>query len=98
VKRLPHLIAAIAAGLFCTTASAQLYPAKPFRIIVPIAAGGVTDILTRIPGQRLTTMWGQQVIVDNRHGGGSNVAIETAAWRPPTATRSSWLDRRLRPT
>src|SRR4029079_10481119 len=49
---------------------------------VPIGTGGVTDILTRILSQRLTTLWSQQVIVDNRPGGGSNVGIEAAARAP----------------
>src|SRR4029079_12661728 len=49
---------------------------------VPIGTGGVTDILTRILSQRLTTLWSQQVIVDNRPGGGSNVGIEAAAKAP----------------
>jgi len=82
MKRAPQLIAVIGMALICTAPGAQTYPSKPVRIIVPIGAGGVTDILTRILGQRLTTIWGQPVLVDNRPGGGSNVGIEVAAKAP----------------
>jgi tripartite-type tricarboxylate transporter receptor subunit TctC len=61
---------------------AQPYPQRPVRFIVPVSAGGATDILTRTLAQRLTTVWGQQVIVDNRPGGGSNVGFEAAAQAP----------------
>src|SRR5262245_32344033 len=72
----------IGIALLCSAASAQPYPSRPVRIIVPIGTGGVTDILTRILGQRLTAIWSQQVLVDNRPGGGSNVGIELAARAP----------------
>ena len=60
-------------------AHAQRYPAKAVRIIVPVAPGGATDIVTRTLGQRLAAVWGQQVLVDNRPGGGSNVGFEAAS-------------------
>jgi tripartite-type tricarboxylate transporter receptor subunit TctC len=82
MKRVPQLIAVIVMALLCTAPGAQPYPSKPVRIIVPIGTGGVTDILTRILSQRLSTIWSQQVIVDNRPGGGSNVGIEIAARAP----------------
>lgn len=63
-------------------AAAQAYPVKAVRIVVPVATGGATDILTRALGQRLTAAWGQQVLVDNRPGGGSNVGFEAAARSP----------------
>ena len=50
---------------------------------MPVATGGATDILTRALAQRLATMWGQQVLVDNRPGGGSNIGFEVAAKSPP---------------
>ena len=58
------------------------YPSKPVRIIVPVGAGGATDILSRTLGQRLSATWGQQVVVDNRPGGGSNIGFELAAKAP----------------
>jgi tripartite-type tricarboxylate transporter receptor subunit TctC len=63
-------------------AYAQTYPAKPVRIIVPVAPGGATDTLTRILAQSLTTHWSQQVLVENRPGAGSNVAFEAVAKAP----------------
>lgn len=76
------IIAAIASSLFCSLPNAQGYPARAVRIVVPVATGGATDILTRALGQRLTSAWGQQVLVDNRPGGGSNVGFEAAARSP----------------
>jgi tripartite-type tricarboxylate transporter receptor subunit TctC len=49
-------------------ACAQVYPARPIRVIVPAAAGGAGDIVARATGQKLAEKWGQQVIVDNRTG------------------------------
>jgi tripartite-type tricarboxylate transporter receptor subunit TctC len=68
-----------AAGLV----TAQTYPTKPVRIIVPFAPGGATDIVTRIVGQRLTEVWGQTVVVDNRAGAGGNIGADLAAKSPP---------------
>lgn len=69
------LIAAAAAG-------AQNFPTKPVRIIVPFAPGGATDIVTRIVAQKLTDVWGQTIVVDNRAGAGGNIGGELAAKAP----------------
>lgn len=78
--RLSH-IAAIAL-LAATPCVAQMYPAKPIRIIVPFAPGGPNDLLARLVGQKLTEAWGQQVIVDNRPGGGTIIGTDLAAKAP----------------
>jgi tripartite-type tricarboxylate transporter receptor subunit TctC len=80
VKRiaLGLLLAAFAAG-----ASAQDYPTKPIRIVVPFPAGGATDLLARAVAQRLTEKWGQPVIVDNRPGAGGNIGSELVAKAAP---------------
>jgi tripartite-type tricarboxylate transporter receptor subunit TctC len=57
-------------------ARAQTYPAKPVRIIVGLAAGGATDTAARVIAQWLSEHVGQQFIVDNRPGAGSNIATE----------------------
>jgi tripartite-type tricarboxylate transporter receptor subunit TctC len=59
------------------------YPVRPIRIIVPTAAGGPTDITARAIGQRLTEVWGQQVVVDCRPGAGGIIAHELAAKATP---------------
>jgi tripartite-type tricarboxylate transporter receptor subunit TctC len=77
---------ALAAGaglLVSATALAQNFPAKPVRIVVPYAAGGPYDDVARTLGQRLTEIWGQPVIVDNRGGAGGNIGAEVAAKSAP---------------
>jgi tripartite-type tricarboxylate transporter receptor subunit TctC len=59
------------------------YPNKPVRIVVPVAAGGPTDIVARALADRLAAMWGQQVFIDNRAGGGNNIGIELVARSDP---------------
>lgn len=66
-----------------TPAVAQAYPGKAVRIIVPFAPGGATDIVTRLLAQKLTTIWGQQVVADNRAGASGNIGAELAAKAPP---------------
>lgn len=56
------------------------FPQRPVRLIVPFPAGGSTDILCRIVGERLGATWGQSVVVENRAGAGGNVGAE-AVWR-----------------
>ena len=77
-----RIIAAICTAFFCQLPSAQDYPAKAVRIIVPVGPAGAADILTRALGQRLAAVWGQPVVVDNRAGGGSNIGFEAAARAP----------------
>ena len=60
-------------------ASAQGYPNRPVRVIVPFAPGGATDIVTRVVAQRLTEVWGQTVVVDNRAGAGGNIGADLTA-------------------
>jgi len=76
---------AVAAALVLSTAgaSAQSYPTKPIRIIVPFPPVGAADLLTRTIGQKLTEAWGQQIIVENRPGVGGNLGVELAARSPP---------------
>ena len=64
-------------------AHAQPYPTKSVRLVVPFAAGGSTDIVARTLAPRLTEMWGQTVIVDNRPGGSTVIGTEIVAKSPP---------------
>ena len=78
---LPSVVAALL--IAAPHAPAQNYPQKTVRIIVPYAAGGNTDITARAIGAKLTDLFGQQVIVDNRPGGATNIGSELAAKAPP---------------
>ena len=63
-------------------ASAQTYPAKPVRIIIPFPPGGATDLLGRLVAQKLTERLGQNVIAENRTGGGGNIGADYTAKAP----------------
>jgi len=63
--------------------AAQNWPTRTVRIIVPYAAGGNTDFTARTVGAKLADMWGQQVIVDNRPGGATNIGSELGATAAP---------------
>ena len=77
----------VAATLLTPAASAAekpgAYPTKPIRLIVPLTAGGPTDLLARIIAVPLSDALGQQVIVDNRPGAGGNIGADISAKSPP---------------
>jgi tripartite-type tricarboxylate transporter receptor subunit TctC len=78
------LAAAFVAGMLgAGVAAAQNYPTKPVRILIGLTAGGATDVITRIVAQRLTELWGQTVIVDNRPGATGMIAGELLTKAPP---------------
>ncbi len=78
------IVAAALAGLAAASAaSAQDYPNRPVRMIVPFAAGGPTDVIARVVAQKLTEGLGQQVVVDNRAGAGGNIGMGLAATASP---------------
>lgn len=83
--KLTHHCALAAAGLAVsvTGAVAQTYPDRPLRLIVPYAPGGGTDLTSRLIARQLTGSLNQQVIVDNRAGGASNIGCEIAARSAP---------------
>ena len=62
---------------------AQSFPAKPVMIIVPFGPGGAADSLPRIVGQKLTDMWSQPVIVENKAGAAGNIGMAAAANSKP---------------
>ena len=59
------------------------YPNKPIRIIVPVATGGIADVSARLIGARLTELWGQPVVVENKAGGGGNIGADFVAKSAP---------------
>src|SRR5436309_626159 len=64
-------------------ARAEGWPTRPVRVIVPFAPGGPTDVIARLVGDRLSKTWGQQVVIENRPGGGTNIANEVVAHSEP---------------
>lgn len=92
-RRILAGLAATAAGLdsaplALAQPAAGAWPNRPLRIVVPYAAGGSTDILTRLLAQRLRENLGQAVVVEN-HGGGPGAASGRPPSRPPTSTTTS---------
>jgi len=71
-----------ACALFARTSLADTYPSRPIRWIVPFPAGGTTDLVARLLGQWLSQRLGQQVIVENKPGGGTNVGVQAAIAAP----------------
>lgn len=80
-------VAALVTGSAAAVAQAQdaaaNYPSRSIRYIVGYTPGGTADMLARAVGQKLTAAWGQQVIVDNRAGAGTNIGTELGAKSPP---------------
>ena len=78
-----NIIAGFALVLMPCVALAQDYPTRPIRFIVGFVPGGVSDLLTRALAQKMTDAWGQQVIVDNRPGGGGVISMQITAKAAP---------------
>ncbi len=77
-------IAAIAAlGVTAVPAVAQQYPSKPITVIVPFAAGGPTDVVTRLVGEHMSRTLGQQLVVENIGGAGGSIGMTRAATAAP---------------
>src|SRR5262245_5448313 len=74
--------AAVALPALLRLASAQAYPSRPVRIIVPVPPGGALDILARLMGQWLSDHLGQAFVIENRPGGGTNIGVEAVVRAP----------------
>src|SRR5438046_2393546 len=83
-RKLLHLAAGAAAlPVVSHIAQAQAYPTRPVRLIVGFAAAGATDIIARLIGQWLSERFGQQFIIDNRPGAGTNIGTEAVVKAAP---------------
>ncbi len=82
MKRWFPIALAVAVLLFGIPAHAQTFPARNVTIVVTSAAGGLTDVLSRAVGQRLSQMWGQGVVIENRGGAGHTFAAAAVKSAP----------------
>ena len=73
----------IVAAALALPASAQNFPTKPSRVIVPFSTGGATDTLARLVARKLNDTWGHPVVVENRQGASGNIGIEILARATP---------------
>ena len=76
-------VVALAIALICGGASAETYPARPIRMLIPFAPGGATDIIGRMIEPKMSRSLGQQIVVDNRAGAAGNIAVELTAQALP---------------
>ena len=77
------LVTSLAIGLTANAQTAANYPNKPLKIVVPFPAGGTSDVLARIFGQKITEHWGQPVVVENRPGASGNLGADLVAKAAP---------------
>jgi tripartite-type tricarboxylate transporter receptor subunit TctC len=90
LNRLVRLAAIVAAAaLTCTTAFAQQYPNHAIKWVVPYTPAGTTDVLARIMANFLQEKLGQQIIIENKPGGGNNIGVEYVVNSPPDGY--TWL-------
>lgn len=78
-KRFLALACALALAIAPGLAGAQSYPSKPVRWIVPFQPGGTTDIIARLVGQKLSELWGQPVVIENRPGASALIGTQAGA-------------------
>ena len=92
--RLAGLWAVVAATLTLTAApaQAQTWPSKPIKIVVPFPAGGTSDVLARLFGQKMGETWGQPVVVDNKPGSSGNLGADLVAKAAPDGYTFALMD------
>ena len=82
-KRFTAASLALAALLAAGAAQSQQYPARPVRLVVPFPAGGPADLVARLLSAKLTELWGQPLVVENRGGAGGNIGTAAVAKSAP---------------
>ena len=78
-----RMVAAALIGLWMSAASAQHYPSRAIKLLVPIPPGGAPDVVARVIGSKLAESLGQQVVIENRAGANGNIAAEATVKSPP---------------
>jgi len=95
MKRTVTIAFALVAATCALSAHAQpaaTYPAKPVRVVVPFPPGGISDVLSRVMAQHLTSAMGHQFVVDNRPGAGTTIAGDVVAKAPPDGYTIYFID------
>ncbi|NBU44108.1 MAG: tripartite tricarboxylate transporter substrate binding protein [Betaproteobacteria bacterium] len=82
IKQMMRVLISVAAVAIAVPVSAQEFPSRPAKIVVPQTPGGASDALARIVGQKLSEKWQQPVVVENRPGAGGNLGMEFVAQAP----------------
>jgi tripartite-type tricarboxylate transporter receptor subunit TctC len=82
MKKLFVSVLLMAGAFIANNASAQTYPDKPVKIVVPFAPGGSFDLIARDLSTRLAALWGQPVVIDNRAGAGGNIGAKAVIAAP----------------
>ncbi len=85
MKLLSRFVLTVAVSAFAALPlrAQEAFPSKPVRIVVPFTAGGPTDVLARMLGERLSEKWKQPVVIENRAGGDSTIGTNLVAKAPP---------------
>jgi len=95
IMKIHLVLTALLSGLVSLTAQAQTpaaYPAKPIKIVVPFPAGGTSDVLARLIGQKMTEAWGQPVVIDNKPGSSGNLGADLVAKAAPDGYTLALMD------
>lgn len=82
-RQLLVLAGLLTAGTSLCVAAAEEYPARPIKIVVGYSAGGAVDAVARSVGQRLSALLGQPVLIENKPGAGTNIAVKAVIASPP---------------
>jgi tripartite-type tricarboxylate transporter receptor subunit TctC len=82
MRSLQRLAALALLAALPTLAAAQAWPARSVKIVVPFAAGGATDVVARLLGQKLQDAWAQPVVIENKAGAGGNIGADAVAKSP----------------
>lgn len=83
MKNLMRFVSALSMCLIASHAMAQTYPAKPIKVVVGYAAGGAVDVVARTIGQSISISMGQPVVVENKPGAGTNIAVKSVITAEP---------------